>query len=180
MHPTFLPDNERRLLRREYVTRLVIVICLALSFSGLVGLAGLFPAFVQALSEKKSILNSIASLDEDGESSKMVKELSADSHLLAFLNLSADEAILSKIIQETVNVRGPIKITSLTIERRSTTTAAIILRGVSPTRQNLLSFKSRLEDLAQGSIVILPLSELVSSTDIRFSLELNRSLPQTI
>ena len=53
----------------------------------------------------------------------------------------------------------------------------MVVQGIAPTREALVSYKNRLEGLTIGNKVELPISELAKSKDIRFSLRFTRTLP---
>ena len=179
MHHTLLPIPERKALRTEYRIRVLVVLCFMLSLAGLIGIAALFPAFVRASSEEHSQFDTVASLQKDKKDSgvsQIEAELSADSALLKGLATAPQGARLSSVIEGLVGSRGTLQFTSLAVSRAAGG-FSVVIQGLAPTRDALLAFKSRLEAMAPGNKVTLPISELAKSADIQFSIQLTESLP---
>ena len=173
MRHTLLPYPARRALRKEYRIRALVVLCFMLSCAGVIGIGSLFPGFIHAISEERSQINTIASLQEGKKDSGILeieKELAEDATLLSALLSLTPHDDMSKRIAKIAEIRGVVDITSISMERSGTTSVAYIIQGLAPTRDSLLSFKTRLEQLVPGGTVELPISELAKSTDVQFSL----------
>ena len=178
MRHTLLPDHERAALRREYRIRALVVFLFVLSVAGLIGIASLFPAFVSASSEERRQIDAFASLKKGGEDADAAlakSSLASDSVLLGALSADAGAPAFSRLIDRVVSVRGPVALSSVSAVRGTDGSFAFVVQGVAPTRELLLSFQSRLEGIAPGTKVDLPISELAASTDIRFSLQITQT-----
>lgn len=163
-----------------YRIHVIIVALFLLSVVGLIGLGSLFPAFISAYSEEHVQLDMVASLKESkdtSESSKIQKELQADGAKITVLRQVAATVRPSAIISRVVEVRGPVRISSIVLSDVSTTTALIVMQGVAPTREALVTFKTRLEGLSPGNKVDLPISGFARSKDLPFSLKVTHKLP---
>lgn len=75
----------------------------------------------------------------------------------------------SLLIAEALAARGPVKLSAVSVEDVSSTTATVIVQGVAPTRDDLIIFKTRLETIS-GAPVDLPISGLAKNRDIPFSI----------
>ena len=174
MRHTLIPTELRKSLRHEYRVRTGIVLLFMLSLAGTIGIVSLLPAFIHATSEKNSAEQNLALLQSrNSEASTTVgsAELAAQTNTLALFNDGSGAGIdYGKVIGSIVDARGAVTITSLVISDISTTTTTTNVQGVAPTRDALLSFKSRLQSIAEGGKVDLPVSQLAKSNDVQYSL----------
>lgn len=179
MHHTLLPIHERKALRREYRLRLIAVFLLLLSFALLIGMGALFPSYVKILYEEKAELGTALSLQNNKdlmEISAKEKELADDKFLVDELAKTNTSIRPSSLIESIGLQRGSVSLTSIDVDLTSTTTAVMIIQGVAPTRDELLKFKEKLENLVPGNIVDLPLSQLAKNTKLQFSLKLTQKM----
>jgi hypothetical protein len=177
MHHTLLPESERKLIHGEYHVRVFIVSCFVLFVIGVIGVTSLFPAFTFAyLSEKSGNLLVVSSDAEGKMANSMKAELKDDATLLSFIKSNISKPSYLGMISDIVSIRGTSMIYSMSFDTVSTSSAVIVMQGLSPTRNDLLAFKSRLESMKKGNIVELPISQLTKSTDLNFSLKLTESL----
>ena len=179
MQHTLLPTAERKALRREYRIRAAIVLCFALSAAGVIGLVSLFPSFIRATLEERSSTTMLASLKKgtaSASASQIQSDLATENVLLGALP-SADAIRLSAVISDVVSARGSNSISSLSVTRSGTSTMDILVQGIAPTRDGLLAYESRIQSIAPGTKVDLPIDELAKSANIRFSLRVLETLP---
>ncbi len=179
MRHTFTPKSQRTQLDREYRARAAATIFLALASAAAIGVVALLPAFLRVSAIERSALETIA-IDKTGNSTdaeSAQSELSADGPLVALLAAGRGAPRLSDAIREIISVRSNISITSLSVDREGAGLIAAVLQGVAPTRDQLISFQSRLQGLAPGATADLPIAELAKSSDIDFSIRLVAKLP---
>ncbi len=179
MHYTLLPDKEHIAIHSEYHVRVAIVFCFMISLVGIVGIIMLFPAYISSITTEKEQQKVLDSKNYSENSDLIAKkaELSSDAGLLSTINKYRGSSLLSKVISDIIDVRGPTKLFSLVTDRVGTSTVNVIIQGEAPTRDALLSFKSRLQSLKSGNVVDLPISELTKSTPIKFSLKVIEQIP---
>lgn len=173
MRHSFLPNQEQKILKRGYRIRATIVLLFFLSIAGLVGIGSLFPSYIHVYTEERSELEKVASLRENKDTSGLVaieKELQSDTAKISVLSKISTTVHPSSLIEDMVNTRGQVRLTSIVLSSVSTSTAVIVIQGVAPTRESLVAFKTRLEGLAIGNKVDLPISGFAKSRDIPFSL----------
>jgi hypothetical protein len=180
MRHTLLPLQERQSLRKEYRIRAVIVLLFMLSISGFIGIIALFPSFIRAYSEEDAAISKIVSLEtgkNSAENKALEDSVALSEKLLASLENGMSGFKASAVINGIIGMRGPLRLTSIAITRTSTTTVSAIVQGIAPTRNSLLSFKTRFEAAAPGNKADLPVSQLGKSSDLQFSLQLTEQLP---
>ncbi|MEK7641957.1 MAG: hypothetical protein AAB365_03120 [Patescibacteria group bacterium] len=179
MRHSFLPIQEQKTLKRGYRLHAAIVALFLMSVVGVVGICSLFPAYILVSAEERSQTMLGRSLeDADGsQSAVFARDLERDSKLVRALTSSQAGTKPSLLIQDVVSARASVSITSVMLSELSTTSATMIIQGIAPTRESLVSLKTRLENLGIGNKVELPISELAKSRDIPFSLRFTRSLP---
>jgi hypothetical protein len=175
MQHTLVPPHERSLLRREYHVRAWIVALFAFSLAGAIGVAGLFPAFMRGTLEERLQLAAIASLEENKNASNAAaieQELASDKILLAALADGTNQKLLSAEIGELISRKGSVRLASIAVNRLPEGKVKMIIQGTAPTRESLLSLKTRIETQVPGAAVTLPISQLAKSANIQFSLEI--------
>lgn len=179
MYHTLLPIGERRLLRREYFFRAMVVFCFMLSLAGVIGLVSLFPTYIKALFEVSHSRRDLAAVpkpEKSSDASPLEKSLEADKALIAPLKESLAQKKASAFVSMIVSARGPLRIDYIGINRTGPDTVKIALRGVAPNRDSLLSFKKRFESLTPGNKLIIPVSQLAKSSNLPFSLSFDSKI----
>lgn len=179
MRHTLVPANERKALRWEYRIRLIVVYLFFASLVGLVGVGALFPAFMHARQAEQAQLNLVEQLKQKHKSTgytAVEDALRKDQKIVSFLNTSVPIR-MSALAQSIISLRENVRLTSFNFTPVGTTTVTVSLLGKAPTRNDLLSFKSRLENNLPGSKVELPIGVLAKSTNIDFTLEVKYKLP---
>ncbi len=180
MQHTLVPTHERKIIRKEYHIRVWIVAFFAVSVAGAIGVAALFPAFMKASLEERLQPDSIASLEKSKNANGITaieQELGTDKILLSALGEGSDRRLISTEIETVIAVKGTVKFTSMSVGRADDGVARIVVQGVAPTRESLLSFKTRVESQIAGTVATLPISQLAKSSNIQFSMEIVRPKP---
>ncbi len=172
MYHTLLPQKERRMIRREYRIRALIVFLFVVSLAGVIGIVSLFPAYVRATVEAKASQAELAKIEKNQAATLAIvqKRVTESKKILSEITKDTANQKLSIWAQNFALNRGAVKIISLNVDIVSTSSLAVLVRGVAPTRESLLAFKQRIESEIPGSKSELPLSELAKGTNIDFSL----------
>jgi hypothetical protein len=177
MQHTLISPIERKKLRREYHVRAWIILLFTICVAGIVGVTSLIPSFMRAALEERTQLDAIAVLERNKKQSGVVdleQELVADKLLLSALAQGSDQLFLSVEIQDLIALKGTVRLTSFALERGADGQTKVIILGVAPTRESLLTFKNRIETSVPGTVTTLPISQLAKSTQIQFSMEIIR------
>ncbi len=181
MRHSFLPAEEQKVLKRGYHIHVVIVGLFLLSVAGLIGIGSLFPAFTHVHTEEQTQLKIAASIRKNKDERGIVvieDALRSDAALLVALSdQGSATAQPSSIIGDVITARGSIKITSIALNEITATSTTITVQGNAPTRESLVSFKTRMENTAAGAHADLPLSALATSKNIPFSMNIFLPLP---
>lgn len=176
MRHTLLPPNERKSLRFEYRMRLAVIIGLCLSAATFIGIIALFPAYIHGRIEEQVQNDAAAQLKKHSDVSGLSaieKSLNADVAVLNNLSDVSDNIRVSSAISKVIALRGPVKILSMSDIDISSSTVSMSIRGFSPTREELLAFKGRLESQLLSGKIDLPISLLAKKTEIPFSVSLS-------
>lgn len=179
MQHTLIPAADRKRIHREYALRAIIVAIGVLSVAILAGAVSLFPSYLRAYQYNKSTSTSLkimraSAVDQDLDKAK--NELTHDSLLLARLADTTGEVKLSDIIETMSLVRQNVIINSMTLVLSDPKTIAIKIGGIAPTRDALLSFRVRLEQMLGGTKVDIPIDQLAKNTNLPFNLSFVRHL----
>ncbi|MDO8492369.1 MAG: hypothetical protein Q7S34_01880 [bacterium] len=171
-----LPEEDKKLLKKEYSLRLVAVVSWFISAIVLSGMILLMPSYIITLQKKSELTEKLAQRNvKTAESDKInysdtAKELQEKLKILAVL---PDQKYLSHFFFTGIlNEKGE----TITLNKFSYgllgTTTNITIVGTAKTREGLLSFKSRLEKTNLFKIVDFPIDLLVKTRDINFTIVL--------
>lgn len=174
MRHNFMPVPEQKRLKHTYRVHVLIVILFFLALSGIIGCAALFPVYVQVQNEVQTIHTGVKK--DTGTAAKVVaiqNELKEQKQLMSVLGQIAGTP-LSINVQNIVALRNTVSINSILIDRTGTTSISAVIQGKAPTRESLVAFKKRIEDMRPGTKVELPSSDLTKKTDISYSLKITQ------
>ncbi len=153
---------------------------MSLCIAGVVGVVALFPSYIHARIEEQVQLDEAAQLKKNNDSSgqaSLEKQLNADTIVLGNTRNDGGSMRASKAITDVISLRGQVRILSMSFTSLSSPTVSLTLQGYAPTREDLLSFKERLESQLAGGKVDLPVALLARKSDISFSINLSYSYP---
>ncbi len=180
MSYTFLPYAEQRGIQREYRIRVLIVLFFFISISFVIGVGSLFPAYVYSVYAERLHLGQVAEFKKSIDAASLTstqQQLAQSAALLNTLDEYLQPSVFYMTINTIVSLRGPVTITGFTMEYTvSPAGMKITLSGTAPTRNDLLSFKSRLIGMSKKVVVDLPISALTRDTDIHFSIQVTETL----
>lgn len=176
MHHTLLPESEQKQIERMYYLRLGTMFCCLMASAGLVGIILLFPAYIHATNVTNAEAVSSASSTEVSNIATLRRELSFSSSLNTVVSSYIGDSAISEVVSKVIEVKGSVKITSFDLSKQGSQ-ASLIVRGIAPTRDVLLSFRDRLSSDPAIARVDLPISELTKSSDIPFSVAVTYAKP---
>lgn len=180
MYYNLIPIVEKKALKHEYRMRLVIVGCFLMSTAFVFGIGELFPSFIHSYTEERSRLSAVNSIKKDNDNNGITnidKALTTDAATVDILASGLKDTKLSTLLQSIISLRGQTHISTFGITRSAPQEVSIDIQGVAPTREALLSFKSRLESYNSGKKIDFPPSQLVKSSNINFSIHFTQKLP---
>ncbi len=168
-----LPTEYKKEIYRMYKIRLLIVFMIFVSFTGLVILIFLAPIFLSVNFEFQSLEKERAILEAETPELKVITELeskvSGINRKIQVLGQDS-ESKTTKVLSEIIsNKTTGIKIKSISYSKKETG-AIIFLRGEATTRESLVLFAKRLEDIDNFTDVNLPVSNLAKDRDLVFSI----------
>ena len=169
-----LTEEHKVKVRKEYSSRLIVVVLSAFVFVLITGLIGLMPSYI--LSDIK--YREVASLAEDaalGGSEKNEDEIWFEKMKLRLniLNPDFDTDRPSEFVEKVIGERGTgIRLAGFSWIKGKDD-VSLMVRGVADTRQDLIAFEERVKASEEFSNVSLPISNLASDSNIEFSLTFN-------
>lgn len=179
IHYTLLPEKEIKSLKKEYRTRLFIVLLFFISYAILAGIVSLIPSYVFSYNQEKEALKNLQVLQADRHergTDTIIKDLSDAQELIKKLKKHEDTVEFSQTISEVIAHKTPeIFLQSFQISQpvdTASSSLSVIIQGKSSTREALIAFKKSLEQNPLISKIDLPVSDLAKSKDISFSLNL--------
>ncbi len=173
MSYTFLPYSEQHNIRREYRTRVLIVLFFFVSISFVVGVGSLFPAYIFAVLEERNHLDQVAAFQKTVDTSTVEaiqKQLSQSATTLNTVSGALETTSFYSTVTSIVSLKGNVTLTSISVEQSKTSTT-VNISGIAPTRADLLAFKNRLQGPLHTAIVDLPISILAQDIHVSFTLQ---------
>ena len=180
MSYTFLPQTEHQKMKREYRIRMFIVLSFFVAIAIVIGVGSLFPAFIYATLEEKLHIDQVTMLKKSVDAVQVAsvqKQLAASTALMSSLTDAIQSKTFSSTIADIASVKGAVVIHSFSIDNSSPTSVVSTISGIAPTRDDLLSFKERLQSLWPNTEVDLPLSILAQDANVPFSIQIIQTLP---
>ncbi len=173
-----LPEIFRKEIKSEYYLRYSVVILIAIIFLQISFLVFIFPSWLNSFYRQKEIL-----AEAKWQKSKIVSK-NADSilqtinstnqNLNVILNNFNYSAVLPIVKEIISNKTSAITLTEFTYNNfAATPIAPMTISGVSRTREDLISFVDKLENLGDFSGVVSPISNLTKDNNINFVISLN-------
>lgn len=183
-----LPFEYKKKNRTEYILRLVVVVMCAAIFLILSSLALLIPSYVRALSQESTAEARLARVESGakkatalvpGEQDPSARLAKLDEKAELFLRAkkaSGISSIPTEGIQEVIELKpASLKISSITYDKAAGR-EKFIVSGIALHRDDLARFVEDLKKNTSFTKVELPISSYVKSTNISFSIVLERAM----
>jgi hypothetical protein len=173
-----LPHEDKFFLKREFQTRVLVVILAFLLVTLLAGFLYLIPSFllsksktVNALMKRKEMEKAIASETQDTIHTE-VKKVREE---IALLEPSPNSVSFSHFVQQVIADRAVgIAILSFSMQKSGDGTGVLSVNGKAASRSALLSFIDRLKKEDGVTRVDSPVSNFAKNSDIDFSISIYR------
>ncbi len=169
-----LPDSLKGEIIKEYKLRLFIVSLFFVVFIELSFIVLLFPSLVISYYREKDVELRVETLEKssgvtNANSIKpVIKSLNSDLNTIdKTLQYSEAIPIIDIVLTEKTKL---VQITDISYISLSSSTATIVVQGVSLTRDALVNFKKSLEVSNNFKNIDLPISNLAKDRDIKFSM----------
>ncbi|HET8575364.1 MAG TPA: PilN domain-containing protein [Candidatus Paceibacterota bacterium] len=175
-----LPQVEKEKLRREYFLRLAVIALISLFFLLLIACVLLMPTFLLTHSKLSITQNEAVALKhstagvQKAQYEAVVKQ--TNDRVNQLLNAPA-ELQMRDLVRSILGVRGDRITLSAFVYQSAVAgskgeSARIQIQGVAKNRDELIAFQTRLQSSGHFSDVSLPISSLVSDTNIPFTMDL--------
>lgn len=176
IHYTLLPEKEMHALRREYRTRVLIMLVFFISFGLILGTVSIIPSYIMIYSQEKNSLDKIRKDKEDNSNTDIVqitKELTSDAGLIKKIRSNQKNIFFSDFIKKTAEHKTKSVILtafSVSASTNASSTAKVVVQGKALTREALFDLKKVFESDPLVVSVELPISDFTKVKDIDFSM----------
>jgi hypothetical protein len=177
-----LPEEDKKRVRMMYYLRLAFVAMIVVLIVTLIGIIFLIPPFFLVVLKEENLAAQMIAIQQSPafrEGAKIGQTIKDANQSVSQLS-GGDGLALSTVFSELLSIKKPgIALTGFFITKETAPTSAktkITLRGEALTREALISFREALEGHALFSAVELPVSSLIKSRDIPFSLGVSFNL----
>lgn len=167
-----LPDNLKKAIKFEYNTRRVVVILIFVILIQISTLVFMFPSWLISGSKEKGLELQLEKMGQSALSADAteirdkIKIINNEIHLL---DTGLQYPSLSPLVDYVLSKKTPsIRINSFTYEGGKSWTLS--LKGISSTRESLVSFVDSLKKDNIFSSIDLPVSNLAKNKNIDFSI----------
>lgn len=144
----------------------------------LIGIVALLPAYLSSYSLEKNSIKELDKVQKNKESrgiNAVIKELEQTDKVVKKLKDDDVKNQTSSIIEKILTHRTPSIIFSslqVTNIKNATSSAEVIIQGVSSTRETLLTFKKSLEMDPEIYDIEMPISDLAKGKNSDFAIKL--------
>lgn len=175
-----LPDERKRMMRRNYFLRLGTVAALLLAFVIVLHGAMLIPSYAylsQDIQSKETRVASLSSSNLTPDEKAASAELSALSGNAAYLSRLADVPTISAAVKLVLGVpRRGIVLSGLALSpQEGTTTLGMAVTGTAATRESLHDYVLALQGEPWIGAATLPISAYAQDTAVPFTITLTGS-----
>lgn len=173
-----IPQEEKKILQKEYNTRRLIVFGVFIVITLVISLILLFPSYLTSRINHQNTLMSLESIREeltkDDVHVATPEEIAALRAKISVFNSSKDNVLVQELFSTIANRRGSqIKILEMSFARGTEGKPAIIVEGNADTRDALTQFARNLQAEPTFSEVNLPISNLAKDKNIAFSMTMS-------
>ena len=178
MRNLLLP-KDKKILYREYLLRLAVVVLVFLFFTLIAGIVFLSPSYFisqakeKVISDQAEITKASIAAREQAASSVVLVEARQKLELLA--THKAQPRITEIFRAVVLSKPDGIQIIGLLYRERGEPGGEVVVGGVASKREILLSFQKVLEQEPLFETVVLPVSVLAPDQDIEFTITINGS-----
>ncbi len=167
-----LPSHQKKLLHREYTTRVIVVALAMGSISSLVLFLSLLPAYSLSRSKANFSKEQVAEMKKSLSGEKIENRASFDT--IQKLNAAVKQAMVNSPVNEIVTLILKYKTSDITISGFDlsgvqATGRSVTISGVAPTRESLLAFRKSLEKEKTFKNINVPDSNFQKNKDIVFT-----------
>lgn len=180
IHYTLLPEKEIKSLKREYITRLFVVLLFFVSCGIAVGIISLLPAYILSYTQEDRALEDVRIMEkgrQDRGTDMLLSELATTTDIINRLKANEDNIVFADLLSRIIlHKPGGVSLTSfqiskIPVEGALSSSVEVVLQGKALTREALVDFKKQLEGNPSISGVDLPLSDLAKSKNILFAVK---------
>lgn len=171
-----LPDSFKDEMIKEYNLRRFLIVIMFVFFIQITFFIFLLPSWLISNSKEESSklrlaqLESSKLLSESATIKTVVKNINAE---LGIIDKSLEYPVFTKYLDSILDKKTPnIKISMFSYVSNSSSTATVIIKGISATRDSLVEFKNSLDALKIFKSIDLPISNYAKDKDIEFGMNL--------
>jgi len=176
-----LPPRGKKVMHREYWFRVGTVTALLMAVAFAVGFVFLVPTYVLVRSQSEALLMEVGTLPDMRSKEESAEMLVKETNALATeLNRVPYEQKLSDVLASVDRVVGTgISISRVVASRTENGVAGIDLTGNAASREALISFRDALEEDPLFARADVPISDLVRSEGLPFTMSITLAIRES-
>lgn len=174
-----LPSEEKKKVRMDYRLRLGAIVALAITLLFLASLILLSPVYLLTLSKHQFASERFVKLESEQGKTEQERDINTrigevNKKVDLFLKEDKDQVVFSEIITKIIEMKGTaIKLQNMFYES-SPGRKRFVISGRADDRDNLARFVENLKKDPFFTTVDIPISSYIKSTDIDFSVILEK------
>jgi len=172
----FLPQNNKKKIILEYLSRILIMLLIFLFFAVVLLISLFIPSIIFSKYKNQTVKNQLESIkitniNENQDPIELIKKINTMIGILSGGNTVS--LLMSNTIQKIISLKNKdIEILSISISDNSTSSEKIIINGIAKTRDGLTLFDKDLKNDGLFYSVDLPISNLIKNTNAQFTITL--------
>jgi len=173
---SFLPQNNRKVIIKEYLSRVFVVFLQFLSVSVVVLIFLFVPSAIFSKYKNKTVNNQLESIkaesmNKNQDPTELIKKINAMVSIL--FDDKSSTIPMTDMIEKIISLKNKnIQISNISISKNEKGSENITLSGVAKTRDDLTDFNNSLKSDGFFASVDLPISALIKNTNAQFSIKL--------
>ena len=171
-----LPDNLKDKIKSEYRLRFWTVVLLLIIFLEVVLLVFIFPSWLTSFNKENDLISEVNKVNKSqlkNDTDPIIAEIRDLNLKLNIINTTLQYREVLPLAGTIISKKPrAIRITGFDYAGTGTSTADVVVRGISATREDLVSFVKTLKDTKTFKDAVLPVSNLAKDKNISFSINL--------
>lgn len=172
-----LPQEEKKILRRKYWTRLITIFFNLISLVGVFSILLLIPSYLFSVSKESLVdsrLEEFNIANPEITTTNLDKTIDGINKKLSFISsVKIDQQISDKVFGWLLeNKPKGITFSQLLYSKKTDNSLVLDIHGVARDRTTLRNFKSILDNNPAYSEVNLPISDFLEKTDLNFTISI--------
>ncbi|HEY5588925.1 MAG TPA: pilus assembly protein PilM [Candidatus Paceibacterota bacterium] len=170
-----LPDNQKKLIQKEYWMRFIIVLLNMIIVGGILATILLFPPYFLTKSKENLVESNLEAFNKENTDlasnniDKIIKDINVQLEILNKNEVpyQINEKVINNILSNRTN---GITFSQILFNKNQATSSVLEIHGIAVDRDSLRNFKTTLDNDPSFSKVDLPISDFLEKSNLIFTI----------